>query len=154
VAVYFLDSSAVVKRYIRETGTAWIVSISAPTAGNELFIASVTGVEVVSAVARRRKGEGTGASTAAAALAQFRHDLAHQYQLVEITDTVVARAMALADDHALRAYDAVQLAAVLETISLRSGLPLPALAFVSADQDLNAAAQAEGVIVENPNDHS
>jgi predicted HTH domain antitoxin len=34
VAAYFFDSSAVVKRYVREIGTAWGLSITAPTAGH------------------------------------------------------------------------------------------------------------------------
>lgn len=32
-------------------------------------------------------------------------------------------------------------------------LGMPALALVSADTDLNTAATAEGLTVENPNDH-
>lgn len=154
MAAYFLDSSAVVKRYISETGTAWVVSVSDPTAGNELFVASVTGIEVVSAISRRRIGGTIDASTATAALAQFRHDFANQYQTVEVSDTVVARAMALAEVHGLRAYDAVQLSAMLEMSALRGGLPVPALTLVSADDELNAAAQTEGVTVENPNSHA
>lgn len=153
MAAYFLDSSAVVKRYISETGTAWVGSISGPTTGNELFVASVTGVEVVSAISRRRMGGNVDASTANAALSQFRHDFANQYQTVEISDTVVARAMSLAEVHGLRAYDAVQLAAMLEAIALRGGLPVPALTLVSADDELTAAAQAEGVTVEDPKSH-
>jgi hypothetical protein len=153
VAAYFLDSSAVVKRYMSEIGTAWVGSTSGPTAGNELFVASLTGVEVVSAICRRRIGGTIEASTANAALAQFRHDFTNQYQTVEISDAVVARAMSLADVHGLRAYDAIQLAAMLETNALRRGLPVPPLTLISADDELNAAAQAEGVTVEDPKSH-
>jgi len=34
VAAYFFDSSAVVKRYVREISTAWLLSITVPTAGH------------------------------------------------------------------------------------------------------------------------
>ena len=34
MAAYFFDSSAVVKRYMRGIGTAWVLSITTPTAGH------------------------------------------------------------------------------------------------------------------------
>ena len=46
----------------------------------------------------------------------------------------------------LRGYDAVQLAAALEV-----RLQVPLLILVSGDGDLNTAATAEGLPVENPN---
>jgi len=42
VAVYFLDSSAVVKRYVQETGTGWIKTIADPAAGHFLYVARIT----------------------------------------------------------------------------------------------------------------
>ena len=153
MVAYFLDSSAVVKRYIRETGTAWIVGISHPTSGNELFVASVTGIEVVSAIARRRTGGTVDPATAAAALSQFRQDFVHQYQTVDVSETIIDRAMLLAEHHGLRAYDALQLASILEASDVRASLSLPALTLVSADQDLNTVARAESIDVMDPNSH-
>jgi predicted nucleic acid-binding protein len=46
VAVLYLDSSAVVKRYVAEIGSAWVQGLTAPAAGNRSWIAAVTGVEV------------------------------------------------------------------------------------------------------------
>jgi predicted nucleic acid-binding protein len=53
----------------------------------------------------------------------------------------------------LRGYDAVQLATALETNRKRLSDGLSALVFVSADAELNNAAQAEGLEVENPNNY-
>lgn len=50
---YYFDSSALVKRYVAETGTAWVTGLMDPAAGNLLYVARLTGVEVVSAFARR-----------------------------------------------------------------------------------------------------
>ena len=36
---YFLDSSALVKRYVAETGTAWIVGLANPRAGILIIVA-------------------------------------------------------------------------------------------------------------------
>jgi predicted nucleic acid-binding protein len=58
VNAYFIDSSALVKRYVAETGTAWIQEITAPFSGNQLIIARITWVEVFSALARRQREDG------------------------------------------------------------------------------------------------
>jgi Holliday junction resolvase RusA-like endonuclease len=39
MAVYFLDSSALVKRYISETGSVWVLGLFDPALNNEAFIA-------------------------------------------------------------------------------------------------------------------
>ena len=49
--------------------------------------------------------------------------------------------------------DAVQLAAALEINTQRIQAGLPPVTLLSADAELNAAALAEGLAVDNPNDH-
>jgi hypothetical protein len=61
--------------------------------------------------------------------------------------------MGLAETHALRGYDAVQCAAVLVVHTYRQALQMPGLTLVSADDALNAAAAAEGLLVDDPNTH-
>lgn len=56
MAVYFIDSSALVKRYVNEIGSSYILSIFAPSLNNEVFIAAITGVEITAAIARRARG--------------------------------------------------------------------------------------------------
>jgi hypothetical protein len=58
VTTYFLDSSALVKRYAVELGTTWINGLCDPSNSNSLLIANVTLVEVAAALAsKRRSGE-------------------------------------------------------------------------------------------------
>ena len=52
MAVYFFDSSAIVKRYVREVGSAWVLGITDPAASHHLYVARIAGVEVVSALTR------------------------------------------------------------------------------------------------------
>jgi predicted nucleic acid-binding protein len=111
VATYVFDSSAVVKRYVRETGTVWVLSLTEPGAGHAIYVAGITGVEVVSALTRQTRSGALDPTAAATALTQFRYDFAHQYHTVDITPPLLARAMALAETYALRGYDAVQCAA-------------------------------------------
>jgi uncharacterized protein len=148
VAVYFLDTSAVVKRYVQETGTAWIKTLADPAASNFLYVARITDVEMTAAIARRRRLGSLSLAQAGAALNEFRQDFAQQYRIVEMTIPLLRQASQLADLHVLRGYDAVQLAAALGVIRLE-----PSLTLVSADADLNAAATAEGLPVEDPNLH-
>ncbi len=70
-----------------------------------------------------------------------------------MTDTVLNEAVHLSNIHFLRAYDAVQLATALESNRKRLNKGLNPLIFVSADNELNDAAKAEGLNVENPNDY-
>ena len=74
MAVHFFDSSSLVKRYVSETGSAWVQSLVGPTTGHQNYIARITGAEVVAAIARRARGGSLSASDATAMLTAFRHD--------------------------------------------------------------------------------
>ena len=90
---------------------------------------------------------------AAALLAQFRYDATYQYNILEVIPTVLAEAERLAEAHGLRGYKAVRLAAPLSLHQSRVSAGLSVLTFVSADGALNKAAQAEGLVVDNPTNH-
>jgi uncharacterized protein len=154
VAYYFFDSSAIVKRYTSEIGTGWVISISDPIAGNFIYLASITGVEVVSSITRQVLASRITRTDAANEIAKFRHDFINQYRVVEISTTLINRAMSLAEAHALRGYDAVQLAALLIVNDENIAFGLSRLTLISADAALNSAATAEGLTVEDPNNHS
>ncbi len=148
MAAYFLDTSTVLKRYVQETGTAWVQALAAPAVRHSLFIVRITLAETVAAITRRERGGTITPQDAATALADFQLDFARQYRVVEVTAGLVAQAATLARTHALRGYDAVQLAAVLEVHATD-----PSLTLLSADLELNAAALAEGLSVDDPNPH-
>jgi predicted nucleic acid-binding protein len=154
VAAYFFDSSAIVKRYVNETGTAWVISVTDPAAGGRVYVAAITGVEVVSAVTRRLVNvKNISQLDASAAMASFRQDFAAEYRVIAISDPVISRAMTLAELHALRGYDAVQLGAAVETNVRRQSLGAPPLIMVASDKNLLTAAVAEGLTVDDPNNH-
>jgi predicted nucleic acid-binding protein len=148
VAIYFLDTSAVIKRYVQETGTGWVQALTLPTAPHSHFVARITWVETISAVTRRERGGNLSPPDAATALTDFQQDFGRQYMPVEISAALIAQAGALARQYALRGYDAVQLAAALEVFAR-----IPSLILVSADAALNAAAMGEGLPVDDPNAH-
>ena len=148
MAAYFLDTSTVVKRYVQETGTAWVQALAAPTVRHSLFVVRVTLAETVAAITRRERGGSITPQDAATAVADFQLDFARQYRVVEVSAGLVAQAATLARRHGLRGYDAVQLAAVLEIHATD-----PSVTLLSADAELNTAALAEGLSVDDPNSH-
>jgi predicted nucleic acid-binding protein len=150
---YFVDSSAIVKRYVKEVGSVWLSNLVDPAVGNDIYLARITSVEVISALTRRAKGGTITPADAAAAISLFKVDLSHDFEIVEITSVLVGRAIILAETPGLRGYDAVQLAAALEVNSVIVTNGLPPLTLISADAELNAAAQAEGIATDDPNAH-
>jgi predicted nucleic acid-binding protein len=153
LSAYFFDSSALVKRYVSERGTPWVASIIDAPGGNHIHAARITGVEVTSAITRRTRSGSLSMADATTALSLFRYEFSNNFTITEISPFLVTRAMQLAETYALRGYDAVQLAAALNVQSYLSSLKQSGLTIVSADVELNAAAAAEGLIIEDPNAH-
>jgi predicted nucleic acid-binding protein len=153
VAVLFIESSALAKRYINETGSTWLRSLLDPVAGNESFIVGITAVEMIAAITRRERGGSLSPADATIARSTFRTDWTAEYQVVEVTQMLIQQATLLAEAHALRGYDAVQLAAALEVNALCMAAGMPGLTLISADAELNAAATVEALPVEDPNAH-
>lgn len=153
MTTYYLDTSALSKRYVQEIGTVWVRTLVAPGAGHTLLTARLTMVEVYSALARRqREGSVLMADYAIAAQAFTTHSVT-EYEFVELDLKVVALARDLLERHPLRAYDAVQLASALIANQALQAAPLPPLIFLSADDRLNLVAATEGLTVDNPNLH-
>lgn len=150
---YFLDTSALVKRHINETGSAWVRSLIRSKVSHSLYIARITAVEVTSAITRRQHSGDLSPAQAGEILGHFRRHLIHRYRVIELTPALFDAAMRSARKHRLRAYDAVQLAAVMQIRQLHQDAGLEPVTLVSADRDLNAAALAERFVVENPITH-
>lgn len=153
MATCFLDSSALVKRVVRETGSAWVEGLFTPAQAHDIFVVSIARVEVVAAITRRARAGSLSPDDASAACAQFEADLAADCQTVDVTETLITLAVTLARTHGLRGYDAIQLAAAVQINRMCLASGLPPLVFVSADIELNAAAVRAGLSVDNPNSH-
>ena len=153
MSLFFIDSSALVKRYVEEPGSSWLRSLASPAASNRLIIARATWVEVLSAFARRRREGSISAADVRQTTDAFRYDLDVQYRVVEMDRSLVELAGHLVITYPLRAYDAIQLASALclQTSLVQTGSP--GLTFISADDRLLNIAQTEALAVDNPNRH-
>jgi len=83
----------------------------------------------------------------------FIRDAQQQYQVAITGQEVINLAVELTRRQPLRGYDAVQLASAMILNRALLTHRLPALVFVSADDNLLDAARSEGLFVENPNWH-
>lgn len=153
MAALFCDASAIVKRYASEVGSSWVVGETDPASGNTIFVARITEVEVVSGITRRVREGTLSANDGSAGTISLRADFVNQYRVIEITPALIDSAISLVQIHGLRGYDAVQLAAALEVHTDRMQLGLLPLVLCSADRALNTAAFAEGLAVDDPNNH-
>ena len=151
VKAYFLDSSALVKRYVPETGSGWIQTLTEISAENILIIARITWVEVLSALARRQREGNLTISDLNLVIQQLRFDLNTQYRVVELDQLLIEQAGQLITQFPLRAYDAIQLASGLRTHSAFASATATSLIFLTADAQLLTIAQSAGLTVDNPN---
>lgn len=153
MSAYYLDTSALVKRYFPETGSAWILALTDPQAEHILLISAVTRVEAAAAFAiKHRSGRATREERDAAIKLLVLHTTT-EYQSVSIEAPLLDLALELTQRHRLRGYDAVQLATARLIHQHYLATQLPMLTFVSADTDLLTAAHAEGLLTDNPNNH-
>lgn len=153
MTVYYFDSSAIVKRYITEPGTSWVIATAEVNAGNEILVSLLTRAEVPAAIFKRQREGSITAPDAALVVTDFTNDFSAQYQPIDVTVRLVERAASLAEIYGLRGYDAVQLATAIEASEIRNSLGLPKLIFVSADESLNKSALSEALLTDNPNHH-
>jgi predicted nucleic acid-binding protein len=142
-----------VKAYIIEQGSAWVRSLLDPGSGHRVYVAIITGPEVVSAIVRRANRREISKSDAAKSITAFRQDFTNNLRLIEISLSVIDRSMDLGVKHGIRGYDAVQLAVAIKLKDERSTVGLSLPVFVSADASLNSAASSERFVIDDPNIH-
>ncbi len=146
---FFLDSSAIVKQYVLEEGTSWVQQLFADE-DHTLFISRIAAAEVVAAFYLRLRVGTLGQIRAAQATTEFQRDLLQLFQIVDVTEFIIAAAMRLIEQHTLRGYDAVQLATAQFVQSNLHDIGETEPIFVGADRRLNKVAMQCGFDVINP----
>jgi hypothetical protein len=82
VSHYYLDASALVKRYVGEVGSDWLRATIAPAQPSLLFTSRMTIVEVISAFARRARDGSLSSEEFAIARDAFQSDCLNEYQIM------------------------------------------------------------------------
>jgi predicted nucleic acid-binding protein len=153
MSIAYLDTSALVKGYVIEVGSDWIRTLVKPDRTPTVFTSHLTVVEAVCAFARRRREGVLSPEHHARILTSFEYDSKYLYNILTVEPAVVQAAKRLANQHPLRAYDAVQLATAWLANEKLVQAGHPPLTFICADDPLLAVAQVEGLPTDNPNQH-
>ena len=146
VGVYFLDTSALVKLYVAETGSARMLELLRSLGDWRFVILSISLVEFHSAIGRRERARDLGGQSASEVIRAFEIDLESRFTVASTSESVLHDASALADLYPLRALDAIQLAGF---ITLNVEEPENCV-FVCADRRLLQAAKLEGLTCIDP----
>ncbi len=156
MAHYYLDTSALVKYYIAETGTQWVKTLVEKEENgrwsNILSTSVLTWAETISAFSKRHRSGGISPQLYTALTDRFLVDGRTRYARLPVDDATINLAVELIHRHPLRAYDAVQLATALRLDQVLRDNRLGPVTFVSADALLCRAADAEGLAAVNPNE--
>jgi predicted nucleic acid-binding protein len=147
LAFYYLETSALVKLYVREPGTERLLALAARSSENRLAILALAQVEFRSAIRRRERNGEIPSPVATQLLEAFGRHVEGRFLTQAVTDFVLDTACALVDRYALRAFDAVQLAGYM-VLKSAGGTDMPV--FVCSDQELLMAAQQEGARILDP----
>jgi uncharacterized protein len=135
--IYFLDTSALVKRYLTEPGSGQVRAIFRRR--RPIAVARIASAELAAAVARQHREGAVTETSRDTILARLNRDFA-QMTVVEVRAAMLSRVPALVVRWPLRGYGAVQLAAALTLHA--TGV---STTFWSSDANLVAAALGEGL---------
>lgn len=136
--ILYMDTSALIKRYVREDGTDEVISIVERADG----VASVTmlQVEMAAALAKSVRQQWVQEETAMQAWRDFLEHW-HSFARLSVTVATLERASGLAWEHGLRGYDAIHLTSAL---SWQDVIDVP-VTLATYDRELWSAAQKEGL---------
>ncbi|HJX83421.1 MAG TPA: type II toxin-antitoxin system VapC family toxin [Candidatus Angelobacter sp.] len=147
MALYYLETSALVKLYVREPGTERLLRLASSVSGNRFAVLALSQVEFRSAIRRRQRAGDIDATIADLILDRFQTHMESRFLRQTLTDSMLDSAFLMLDQYALRAYDAIQLAACLALQITFSG---ESPTFVCSDHDLLQAARSEQLPVIDP----
>ena len=136
----YFDTSALIKRYVRERGSMRVVTL---LRRHDLLSSAMTPVEIMSALSRRRRERELSEEDFAATVSRVQSERT-RWELVEIAGPVLSRAEEIVlGTVPMRALDAVHVASVT-TFQAAAGVRIP---FVTADGRQRDAARILGLDV-------
>jgi uncharacterized protein len=137
--IHFLDTSALIKRYVTEPGSEQVRRLLRRAA--DVALSRITEAEACAAIARAARMNVLSDDDRDRAFGQIAEDVARAH-VVEIRRSVVSTVRDLVIRWPLRGYDAIQLSCALRLQS--DNLPIT---FWCADRELANAARGEGMRV-------
>src|SRR6266702_2421417 len=109
MAIYFLDSSVIIKHYFQEQGHNWVEALHDSAQERRLYISQAALVEVVASICRKAREQDMPVEERDATINDFRRDIQSTYSVHLVDHALCTAAGNLCRSHRLRAYDAIQL---------------------------------------------
>jgi predicted nucleic acid-binding protein len=151
VQSFYLDASALAKRYAPEVGTPVVNHLFARAPADRLYLFNIGIAEVVSVPVRKRNAGNLSAAAFTQALTELGTEIVSSAAVHKMTadERLVTAALPLIDTHSINATDAIVLRSALD-IALALRATGDDLVLVASDQRLLRAAQGEGLTTLDP----
>lgn len=153
----YLDSSALVKRYVKEPGTEKLAAriIAEQSAGQVLFTSALTFAEVHHSICRKLKEKALSLAASRGAKEAFDGDWIHHFTVIELAVGVLGFIPDILERTTLKSSDAVHLASALWIrdlfqLSSRYGPRGSKVTFATSDRALAKEAPEWNLEVFNP----
>jgi predicted nucleic acid-binding protein len=141
--VLFFDTSALVKRYYKESGTD---SVDEMVEGERsVVITSLTVIETISAFRRKYNREDLNEQDVNSLLAVFFEEALDDFVILPLEESIQQFSFDLILEDDLRTLDSLQLSAALSLVAEDTDV-----VFVSADEELITIAERRGLQAVNP----
>ena len=148
MALFYLDTSALLKRYRTEQGTDVVTELlENSTPDDRLYISVLAVLEFTSGILRLVKGGQLSEGIAEGILASFRQDVRYLFRTWPLNEEITNSAVTVVEEHRLRSADAIHLATALAISSVQ---PEVIFVLVSSDHELLDATAAAGLTVLDP----
>jgi predicted nucleic acid-binding protein len=151
VNFFYLDASALAKRFVPEKGTPLVNHVFSQVSLDRLYLLNIGIAEVVSLLVRKKNAGHVTESALSQALIDFGNEIVYALLIRKIVadHRLVTDALPFIRLHSINATDGIILCSALkEAASLRTSAD--DLVLVSSDQRLLKATQAEGLQTFDP----
>jgi predicted nucleic acid-binding protein len=157
LTIYYFDADAQVKYLINELGSSWIRQVadeldadSQPA--HDVATLEISRVEVSAAISIIHRMGRIGKRIREQALLSYGDFANTRIRLLAVDATMISEASGLATKYPLKALDALHIAAAIR-LNRELAEEQLSLTLVSSDHQLLTAAEAEGLLTENPVDY-
>jgi len=154
MAVFYLDTSAIVKRYRTEEGTEFIDTLfeKIEKSKHRLATSFLSVLKFISALRRLLKAKEIIQETFTDSVARFAADLENYFIISSVDDTTISKSISLIIKHAIKTADSIHLASVIELKEILKESK-ERLVFVVDDKELYTAGLNENLKVINPREN-
>jgi predicted nucleic acid-binding protein len=147
--VYFVDSSALVKAYVTEQGTA-TVQAAINGLGASLCVSTLVILETAAALARLRRTQHIRQNVYTRARKNFLEDCRIRFHVVHPPESVVRTTVGMTDTYRMRSVGAADLFHIAAAEYARTLFPGETISLMCCDHALRSVAEERGFDVFDP----